>query len=83
MSCEKKQKYNDSYLEYGFIHVNTAGEEKLQCVICYKVLSNCSIKLLKLTLRGQPNRLGCKNNLCCLVQTHVTHAFSLISFSLV
>ena len=25
-----------------------------------------------LTLCGPTNRLGCKNNLCCLVQTHVT-----------
>ena len=33
-----------------------------------------------LTLCGPTNRLGCKNNLCCLVQTHVTHAFSLLPF---
>ena len=34
----------------------------------------------QLTLCGPTNRLGCKNNLCCLVQTHVTHAFSLLPF---
>ena len=37
-------------------------------------------KIFILTLCGPTNRLGCKNNLCCLVQTHVTHAFSLLPF---
>ena len=52
MSC-KKRKYNDSYIEYGFSYINTAGEEKPQCVICYEVLSNCSMKPSKLKLHLQ------------------------------
>ena len=46
--CKKKRKYNDSYVEYGFTYINNAGEEKSQCVICYKDLSNNSMKPSKL-----------------------------------
>ena len=53
MSGKKKRKYNDSYIEYGFTCMNTAGEEKPQCVICYQVLSNCSMKPSKLKLHLQ------------------------------
>ena len=52
MSC-KKRKYNDSYIEYGFTYINTAREEKRQCVICYEVLSNCFMKPSKLKLHLQ------------------------------
>lgn len=51
--CCKKQKYSDSFFEYGFTYINTAREEKPQCVICYQVLSNCSIKPSKLKLHLQ------------------------------
>ena len=53
MSGKKKRKYSDSYIEYGFTCMNTAGEEKPQCVICYQVLSNCSMKPSKLKLHLQ------------------------------
>ena len=53
MTC-KKRKHNDSDIQYGLTYINTAGEEKSQCVICYKVLSNnCSMKSLKLKLHLQ------------------------------
>ena len=44
----KKQRYNDSYSEYGFTCIINNGEERPQCVICNKVLSNDSLKPRKL-----------------------------------
>ena len=52
MSC-KKRKYNDLYLEYAYTYISTAREEKPQCVICFEVLSNCSMKPSKLKLHLQ------------------------------
>ena len=39
---------NDSYIEYGFTCIINNGEERPQCVICNKVLSNDSLKPRKL-----------------------------------
>ena len=53
MSGKKKWKYSDSYIAYGFTCMKTDGEEKPQCMICYQVLSNCSMKASKLKLHLQ------------------------------
>ena len=44
----KKRRYNDSYIEYGFTCIINNGEERPQCVICNKVLSNDFLKPTKL-----------------------------------
>ena len=44
----KKRRYNDSYIEYGFTCIINNGEERPQCVICNKALSNDSLKPTKL-----------------------------------
>ena len=45
--CQKR-KYNDSYIEYGFTCIINDEEERPQCVIWNKVLSNDSLKPTKL-----------------------------------
>ena len=44
----KKRRYNDLYLEYGFTCFNNNREERPQCMICNKVLSNDSLKRAQL-----------------------------------
>ncbi|CAM1304437.1 Uncharacterised protein r2_g1438 [Pycnogonum litorale] len=48
MSSNKKRKYDTSYIQYGFQCLITNGEEKPQCVLCMKVLSNDSLRPNKL-----------------------------------
>ena len=43
-----KRRYNDLYIEYGFTCIINNEEERPQCVICNKVLSNDSLKSTKL-----------------------------------
>ena len=45
----KKRKYNDLYIKWGFQKfVEKDGTEHLQCVSCYKVLAEASMKPAKL-----------------------------------
>ena len=44
----KKQKYDKSYIQFGFAPVLIHSEEKPQCVLCNKVLSNDSMRPEKL-----------------------------------
>ncbi|KAK5648013.1 hypothetical protein RI129_002905 [Pyrocoelia pectoralis] len=44
----KRRKFSDEYLAYGFTSTNLNGQERPQCVICYEVLSNESMKPAKL-----------------------------------
>ena len=44
----KKRKYNETYLEYGFTFIVVNNEERPQCVLCSKVLSNNSMRPAKL-----------------------------------
>ena len=45
----KKRKYDDSYIKWGFMKfVEKDGAERPQCVLCYKVLAEASLKLSKL-----------------------------------
>ena len=39
-----KRKYDDDYLNYGFIFVDKGNEQLPQCVICLKTFSNASMK---------------------------------------
>ena len=50
----KKRKYNDNYIQYGFTTILEKGCEHPQCVVCFKVLSEHSMKpsLLKRHLSG-------------------------------
>ena len=43
-----KRKYNHSYIEYGFTSIIINGEERPQCVICSKALTNDSMKPAKM-----------------------------------
>ena len=43
-----KRKYNDTYLDYGFTFIQRGDEQLLQCVICFKTLSNASTKAYQL-----------------------------------
>ena len=48
MLPKKKFKYNESFVQFGFIVINTDGEEKPQCVLRHKVLASSSLKPCKL-----------------------------------
>ena len=43
-----ERKYDDSYVKFGFTSLNDHGVEKGQCVVCYRVLSNESLRPSKL-----------------------------------
>ncbi|XP_055549359.1 zinc finger BED domain-containing protein 5-like [Wyeomyia smithii] len=47
MAC-KKRKYESTYLQFGFSSIIVNGEEKPQCLVCLKILSNDSMKSCKL-----------------------------------
>ena len=44
-----KRKWNDDYIEYGFARFSDKDAQKGQCVICYKVLGNDSLRPSKLS----------------------------------
>ena len=46
-----KRKFSDDYIKYGFTLILDGGEEKGQCVLCYKILSNHSFRPSKLMLQ--------------------------------
>ena len=48
-SSMAKRKYNDSCIKFVFTSLNDEGIEKGQCVVCYRVLSNESLKPGKLS----------------------------------
>ena len=43
-----KRSYNQEFLGLGFTSINDRGAVKPQCVLCYEVLSNKSLKKNKL-----------------------------------
>ncbi|KAG7155006.1 ZBED8-like 5, partial [Homarus americanus] len=43
-SVTKKQKYNDQYINYRFTSILADGIKKPQCVLCFKVLGNNSMR---------------------------------------
>ena len=44
-----KIKHDDCYIKFGFTLLNAYGVEKGQCVVCYRVLSNESLRPSKLS----------------------------------
>ena len=48
MPPKKKFRYDESFEQFGFIVINTGGEEKPQCILCHKVLASSSLKPCKL-----------------------------------
>ena len=48
-SSMAKRKYNDSYVKFGFTSLNDQGVDKWQCVVCYRLLSNESLRPSKLS----------------------------------
>ena len=44
----KKRKYDESYLQYGFTSIVVNNEERPQCILCNKILSNDSMRPAKL-----------------------------------
>ncbi|KAF2345259.1 Zinc finger BED-type [Trinorchestia longiramus] len=49
----KKRTYSDAFLRYGFVNLPSGGEDRPQCVICHKVLTNESLKPSKLSTHLQ------------------------------
>ncbi len=47
-SVTKKQKYSEEYINYRFTSILTNGIKKPQCVLCFKVLGNDSMRPSKL-----------------------------------
>ena len=45
-----KRKFSDDYFKYGFTSILDSGEEKSQCVLCYRILGNHSLRPSKLML---------------------------------
>ena len=56
-----KRKYNESYIRFGFSSLNDHGTEKGQCVVCYCVLSNESLRPSKLSNHLEKKHPGLKN----------------------
>ena len=56
-----KRKYDDSYIKFGFTLLNDYGVEKGQCVVCYRVLSNESLRPSKLSNHLKKNYPELKN----------------------
>ena len=46
--AKAKRKYYDMFLNYGFTFIKKGGEQLPQCVICFKTLSNSSMKRYQL-----------------------------------
>ncbi|XP_025410789.1 zinc finger BED domain-containing protein 5-like [Sipha flava] len=44
----KRRKFSEEYITFGFTNINVNNEERPQCVICYEILSNESMKPAKL-----------------------------------
>jgi hypothetical protein len=44
----KNRKYDDNYLDFGFTSTEVDGEERLQCVLCMKVLASACMLPSKL-----------------------------------
>ena len=57
----KKRSYSDSFLKYGFVNIVDQGIEKLQCVLCMKVLSPESMKPSKLKRHLETKHTDCKD----------------------
>ena len=50
MAVNKKRKYDDNYLDFGFTSITDKGVLKPHCVICHKILTAESPRLCKLKL---------------------------------
>jgi len=46
--AKAKRKYNDTFLDYGITFIERGDEQLLQCGICFKTLSNASMKAYQL-----------------------------------
>lgn len=49
----KKRTYTDAFLRHGFVNLPSGGEDRPQCVVCHKVLTNESLKPSKLSAHLQ------------------------------
>ena len=56
-----KRKHDDSYIKFGFTLLNDYGVEKGQCVVCYQVLRNVSLRPSKLRNHLKKNHPELKN----------------------
>ena len=55
MPPKKKFRYDDSFIQFGFIMIKSGGEEKPQCVLCNNVLASSSLKPCKLKRHLETN----------------------------
>ncbi|XP_076362639.1 protein FAM200B-like isoform X1 [Tachypleus tridentatus] len=62
----KNRTYSDAFLRYGFVNLPSGGEDRPQCVVCHKVLTNESLKPSKLSAHLQK----CHQNLQNEDQAH-------------
>lgn len=46
--ASRKRMYDSTYLQFGFSSIIVNGEERPQCLVCLKVLTNDSIRPCKL-----------------------------------
>jgi len=46
--AKAKGRYNDTFLDYGFIFIERGDEQLLQCAICFNTLSNASMNAYQL-----------------------------------
>jgi hypothetical protein len=70
---EKKysRKYYSAYFELGFTWCGDTSEQKLQCVVCYEVLSNECVKPAKLRRHLETKHSDVKNKPLELFQWHL------------
>ena len=75
-SGHSKRTYVDSYIEYGVTSILKDGFEWPQCVVCYKVLSNDSMKpyQLKKHLKQHPGVADKDKNYLKLKETNLKRA---------
>ena len=55
-----KRKFNQDFIKYGFTSFSDRDEKKGQCVICYRVLCNESLRPSKLQNHLEKNHPGLK-----------------------
>ena len=62
-TCPPKRKYDESYLNFGFISTDSDGEPRPQCVICLETLANASMKPSKLARHQETKHRDTVSNL--------------------
>ena len=70
MPSKKKFRYDESYIQLGFVVTNRCGEDKPQGVLCHKVLASSSLKPCKLKRHLETHHPNSKNKVTDFFKRH-------------